>query len=156
MKNHTIAKYAVVSAIYVALTLALSSLSYGGIQFRVAEALMLLCFYKKDYWLPLTIGCFIANLFSPMALFDILFGTTATLLSALLMPKCKNVFIASLMPVIFNAVIVSAELWLAFKMPVWLSFLQVGAGELLCVSVLGVILFKNLEKNEKFMALIKK
>ncbi len=156
MKNYSIAKYAVVAALYVGLTLAFSSVSYGGIQLRIAEALMLLCFYKRDYWMPLAIGCFIANLFSPMAVFDIIFGTLATVLSGLLMKNCKNIYLASLLPVLLNGAIIGAELWLVLKMPFWISCLQVVLGEFLCVSVLGVILFKNLENNEKFIALIKK
>ena len=67
MKNvRRITIMSVVSAIYVVLTIALSGLSYGGIQFRVAEALMLLCVFKKEYCVALSVGCLISNMFSPM------------------------------------------------------------------------------------------
>ena len=149
-----IAKLAAVAAIYVALTYALGFMSYGNIQFRVAEMLTLLCFYKKDYGISLVIGCFLANIFSPMMLMDMVFGTLATLLAVLLIFISPNLYIASLAPVLTNAVIVGIELTVAFHTPFWLNALEVAAGEFVCVSVLGVIVFKILEKNSKVMAFI--
>ena len=149
-----LAKLAAVAAVYVCLTYALGFMSYGNIQFRVAEMLMLLCFYKKDYGVSLILGCFIANLFSPMMLMDMIFGTAATVLAVLLIYISPNIYIASLAPVATNAVIVGAELTYAFKTPFWLNAIEVAAGEFVCVSVLGVIVFKLLEKNAAFMKLI--
>lgn len=147
-------KLAAVAAIYVALTYALGFMSYGNIQFRVAEMLMLLCFYKKDYGISLTVGCFIANLFSPMMLMDMVFGTLATVLAILLIFISPNIYVASLAPVITNALIVGAELTICFNTPYWLNALEVAAGEFVCVTIVGVIVFKVLEKNGAFMKLI--
>ena len=147
-------KLAAVAAIYVALTYALGFMSYGNIQFRVAEMLMLLCFYKKDYGISLTVGCFIANLFSPMMLMDMVFGTLATVLAILLIFISPNIYVASLAPVVTNALIVGAELTISFNTPYWLNALEVAAGEFVCVTVVGVIVFKVLEKNGAFMKLI--
>ena len=66
-----------------------------------------------------------------------------------------NIYIASLMPVVSNAIIVGAEIWWAFDMPFAISALEVAAGEFVCVSILGVVLFKVLEKNSRFMRMIK-
>ncbi len=147
--------YGMVAAIYVVVTVMLSSLSYMGVQFRIAEMLTLLCFYKKEYIVPLTLGCFIANLFSPMMAWDVPLGTLATLISLFLITRCKNIYVASLMPVIVNAIIVGIELKLALNLPLFLSMGQVAIGEFVCVSILGVAVFKLLEKNNKFMDLIK-
>ena len=158
MKNLStkrLAKLAVVSAIYVALTLSLSFMAYGNIQFRIAEALMLLCFYKKDYGISLILGCLIVNLFSPMGLVDVVFGTLATVVAVALIYISPNIYIASLMPVVSNAIIVGAEIWWAFDMPFAISALEVAAGEFVCVSILGVVLFKVLEKNSRFMRMIR-
>ena len=76
-----IAANAVVAALYFVLTIALGSLSYQAIQFRIAECLMLLCFFRKDFTWGLTIGCFLANLASPVGWPDWVFGTLATFLS---------------------------------------------------------------------------
>lgn len=146
--------FSMVAAIYVVVTLLTSSFAYMGVQFRIAEALTLLCFYKKEYIVPLTLGCAIANLFSPMIALDLPLGTLATVIALLLMMKCRNIYIASLMPVIVNAVIVGAELKLAFKLPLFLSMGQVALGEFVCVSVLGIVIFKVFEKNKKFMDII--
>lgn len=158
MKNLStkrLAKLAVVSAIYVALTLSLSFMAYGNIQFRIAEALMLLCFYKKDYGISLILGCLIVNLFSPMGLVDVVFGTLATVVAVALIYISPNIYVASLMPVVSNAIIVGAEIWWAFDMPFAISALEVAAGEFVCVSILGAVLFKVLEKNSRFMRMIR-
>ncbi|MBQ8170849.1 MAG: QueT transporter family protein [Oscillospiraceae bacterium] len=150
-----LARLAVVAALYAALTIALSGLSFGPIQFRIAEILTLLCFYRKDYSIALILGCFIANCFSPMALMDMIFGTLATAIAVIPMFYVKNIWIASLLPVISNAIIIAVELLLAFNEPIWLSMLTVGAGELVVVTALGCPLFRlMLEKNKRFMHLI--
>lgn len=149
-----IVKLAAVAALYVALVYALGFMSYGNIQFRVAEALMLLCFYKKDYGISLIIGCFIANIFSPMMVMDMIFGTAATALAVVLIYVSPNLILASLAPVLTNAVIVGAELTISFNTPYLLNAAEVAFGELVCVSLIGVIIFKALEKNARVMKLI--
>lgn len=148
-------RLAVVAALYAALTIALSGLSFGPVQFRIAELLTLLCFYRKDYSAALILGCFIANCFSPMALMDMVFGTVATAVAVIPMFYVKNIWVASLLPVISNAVIIALELYIAFKEPLWMSMLTVGAGELMVITIVGCPLFRCvLEKNKHFMELI--
>lgn len=74
-----------VAALYVALTYAaaLFGLSSGAIQFRISEALSILPIFIPEAIPGLTIGCLIANLVSGSVVWDILFGTIATLLGAL-------------------------------------------------------------------------
>lgn len=157
---HRIAIIGVVAAIYVVVTVVGADLSYGPIQFRVAEALMLLCFFNKDYIFSLTIGCFIANIFSTVGLIDTVVGTSATLISAVLIYICRKeedtlrMVICSLFPVIANGLLVGAELNLVLKLPFWLSVGEVALGEFVCVTVLGVIVFKLLSQNKAFMRLI--
>ncbi len=148
-------RLALVASLYVALTMALSWISFGLIQFRVAELLVLLCFYRRDYSIALILGCFIANCFSPMALMDMCFGTLATAIAVLPMYSIKNIWIASLLPVISNAVIIGAELYFAFSQPLWLGILTVGAGELVVVTLIGCPLFRFvLQKNNSFNKII--
>jgi len=156
-KNYVnrIAIFGIVTAIYVVITVLLMPYSFYGVQFRISEALVLLCFYKKDYIIPLTLGCAIANLFSPMMALDLPLGTLATLISLFLITKTKNIYLASIFPVIVNAIVVGFELKYAFNAPLLLSIGQVALGEFVCVSIVGVILFKSLEKNKAFMRLIK-
>lgn len=145
-----LARLAVAAALYAALTIALQPTSFGLIHFRFSEILVLLCFYRRDYSAALIVGCFIANCFSPMALMDMVFGTLATAIAVLPMFSVKNIWLASLLPVLSNAVIVGLELYLAFDQPWWLGALTVGAGELIVISIIGCPLFRFvLEKNSR-------
>lgn len=148
-------KLALITAMYAALSLALSFITYGNIQFRIAEALILLCFYRKDYGISLTLGCLIVNLFSPMGLIDICFGTLATAISVLLIYASPNIYLASLAPVICNGLIIGFELWLVVGLPFAISALEVAFGEFVCVCLIGIPICKALEKNSRLMQIIK-
>lgn len=105
MKNISIKDVVVLSmvaAIYVILTVGLSPLSYGDVQFRISEALMLLIVYKRRYAISLILGCFVSNLFSPVGFVDILFGTLATVVAAIPMLFIKKLELSSLFPSIAN------------------------------------------------------
>ena len=154
-KTPSLVRLALVAALYVVMTLMLPALSFGPVQMRVSEILVLLCFYRRDYSVALVLGCFIANCFSPMALLDMIFGTLATAIAVIPMYSVKNIWAASLLPVASNAVIVGIELNIAFGEPIWMSVLTVGIGELAAVTVLGCVLFRFvLEKNGRFMSAI--
>ena len=151
IKNLT--RLALVAAMYVAMTLAVPALAYGAIQFRFSEILVLLCFYRKDYSAALILGCFIANLFSPLGWYDLVFGVAATVLAVLPMYYLKNVFLAALLPVISNGVLVGVELSLIGE-PLWFSMGTVALGEL-AVMTAGAVIFKLVfEKNAPMMKLI--
>lgn len=82
---------------------------------------------------------------------DIIVGTSATLVSLLLMRFAPNVFTASLAPVAVNGVFIGLELdWLSALGPgdTLLGVMAyIGLGEFVSVSVIGVILFRVLLKN---------
>ena len=82
-RTYWIAVNAIVAALYASLTIAISPIAYGEIQFRVTEMLIFLAFYNKRYIPGLIIGCFLANLLVGSLPSDIVFGTLATLLGAL-------------------------------------------------------------------------
>ncbi len=150
--------YAMVAAIYVLLTWAFGFMAFGGIQFRIAEALTLLCFFNKKYFIPLVIGCLVANLMSSLGPLDMLFGTIATIISLLGIMFSKKLIVASLWPVIFNGLLISIEICLVSNLWTWpaflLNFATVALGEFVCVTLLGVVLFSILRKNEGFMRII--
>lgn len=153
-KIQFIVSQAIVASLYVVLTVIVGPFSYMAIQLRISEILILLCFYKKDYFIGLTLGCFIANLFSPMILYDITLGLLATVLSLIAIIKSKNLYIAIIFPILFNGLIVGLELTLAYELPYLVSCLEVALGEAIAM-VLGLMIFKVLEKNEKIINLIK-
>lgn len=150
-----IAANAVVAALYFVLTIALGSLSYQAIQFRIAECLMLLCFFRKDFTWGLTIGCFLANLASPVGWPDWVFGTLATFLSCIFISYLSpRMLIAAVWPVVFNALIVGAELTFVFGDFFYLNAIYVALGEL-AVLAAGYVLFLLLMRNKAFMAAVK-
>ena len=149
-KNRKIAIVGLIAALYAVITLAFGFISYGQIQFRISEILMFLPLFGKEYIIALTLGCFLANVVGPFGVPDIIFGTLATLISSILVyytPKLmKNnkytLFIASLWPTIINALIIGWELYKFFGVPFVLGFLQVGFGEFVVISIVGLPVFK--------------
>ena len=144
---------ALIAAAYVALTVLISPLSYGPIQFRFSEILVLFCFFNKRYSIGLTLGCLIANLFSPTASLDVLFGTIATALVCLCIMFSKHLIVAITFPVIFNGFIIAWELTF-FGEPYWLSVATVSLGELV-VMVVAYIIFTSLRQSKGFLRAIK-
>jgi len=149
---------AVIAAVYVALTL-INPLSFGPVQLRFSEILVLFCFYNPVYCIPMIIGCFIANLIASPFPLDIVFGTLGTALAVFPMCKIRNMWISSLLPVVTNAVCVG--ILLTFFVPdvegsLLLNMGLVGLGQLAVITVIGVPLFKfGLEKNKPFMSIIR-
>ncbi len=145
IKNITL--LSLIAALYVALSLVLAPISFGIVQFRIAEVLVLLCFFKKEFCISLVVGCFITNLFSPFGL-DILFGTLHTLISVIFIANSKHLFVASLWPSIFSF-IVGFELYL-YGEPLFIATLGVLIGEFVVVTILGVLLFSSLKNSRQF------
>ena len=103
-----------IAAVYAAATLLLPVPQYGGVQFRVAEAMTLLPFLFPEAIPGLVVGCFLANFLGSPMMLDWLFGTLATLLAALMTRRMPNEWLAALPPVLCNAVIIGAEIaWFA-------------------------------------------
>ena len=145
---------ALIAAVYTAATLFLPIPQYGGMQFRVAEAMTLLPFLFPEAIPGLAVGCFLANLLGSPFVLDWIFGTLATLLAALWTRRMPNVYLAALPAVVCIAVIVGAEIaWFtvqdggAFWPAYGLNALTVGLGELAVCYLLGVPLARLMEKS---------
>lgn len=155
MKNiKTIAESAIIAALYVAVTWLLAPISYGAIQFRVSEVLVLLVFYNKKYFLPLVIGCFVSNITSSLGMYDMIFGTAATLLSLLMIRFCKNIWIAAIFPVLFNGFIIAFELSLLEIGEFWFNVVTIAIGETGVLYILGIPLILMLSKNKAISELL--
>ena len=137
---------AMIAALYAALTLLLAPISYGAIQCRISEAMTLLPILLPQAIPGLVIGCLVANLLSPVAIWDVIFGTLATLIAALGTYKLRNKpLLAALCPVVANGVIVGAMLAVFYALPLWMTMLEVAVGEAVAVA-LGFILLAALRK----------
>lgn len=157
LKIKSLVTNAVVAALYVAVTGVLAPISFGALQFRVAEIFNHLIVFNKKYIFGIVSGVFISNLlFSTMVGYDLIFGVGHSLLSLLiasgLMKKVSNVrvkfFINSLVFTILSSLI-ALELYLAFSVPFWFGYLTVGVGEL-GIMVVGAPIMLYLDKKIHF------
>lgn len=149
-----LSQIAILCALYVVLTYALAPLAYGSVQFRLSEMLVLLCFYNRKYSISMILGCLLANLLSPMGIWDIIFGTLATIFAVVGVCFSKKLWVAALWPTLFNALIVGGELSIIYHMPFFLAAAQVAIGEFVSVSLFGCSVWKSVEKNASAMRLI--
>lgn len=143
----------IIAAVYAALTLLLPIPQYGGIQFRVAEAMTVLPFFFPEAIPGLAVGCFLANLLGSPFVLDWIFGTLATLLAAIWTSKLRHRALAPVPPVVCNMVIVGAEIayfatldGAAFWPAYGLNALTVGLGEAIACGVLGTLLLRLLPR----------
>ena len=139
---------AVIAGLYAALTLLFAAISYGPFQFRVSEALTILPVLFPQAIPGLTLGCLLANVLGGASVWDVVFGTLATLLAAILTRKCKkNIWLAAAAPVVCNAVIVGLVLHFTLADALlWPTIGSVGLGEAVVVYALGIPLFSGLRQ----------
>lgn len=159
MKNSKtlfIAQAAVIAALYVVLTLLANSLGLANyaIQLRFSEALTILPFFTPAAIPGLFLGCVISNLLTGAIIWDVIFGSLATLLGAVgtyLLRRCK--WLAPLPPIAANTVIVPLVLYFAYRIPGSIPYfmLTVGIGEILSCGVLGMLLLFVLQKYKKYL-----
>ena len=109
-----------IAALYVVLTLVANAfgLASGAIQVRLSEALTILPCFTAAAIPGLTVGCVLANLITGCALWDVVFGSLATLIGAagtyLLR---KKPLLAWIPPVLSNAIIVPIVLQKVYGVP---------------------------------------
>ena len=142
-----------IAAIYVVLNIIFAPISYGPIQVRIAEALVVLPFIDPSAIIGLFLGCILANLIGPLGMVDIMGGSLCTLVAAYLTYKVKNPKLAPLPPVLINAFGVSIYLHLIFDLPYWITVLYIGIGELIACYILGYPLLVLLIKTKKWLGL---
>ncbi|MBE6801644.1 MAG: QueT transporter family protein [Ruminococcaceae bacterium] len=146
---------AIIAALYVVLTYLASAmgLSSGVIQVRFSEALTVLPVFTPAAIPGLFIGCLISNLLTGCALWDVIFGSLATLLGAIFTYILKNhKLLAVLPPIISNAIIVPPVLIFVYGVSdaYWFILLTVCIGEIISCGILGTALRKALEKSRIF------
>lgn len=141
----TITTGGIIAALYAALTLLFAPISFGQIQFRVAEALTLLPVVSAPAVPGLFVGCLISNLTYGAPWQDVVFGSLATLLAAVLTRWLrKYAWLAALMPVICNGVIVGLVLSAVYQLPWAMTIATVALGEAAVCYMLGLPLVKLL------------
>lgn len=153
---------AATAALYAALTMLTAPISFGAVQFRVSEALCVLPFFVPQTAWGLFAGCLVSNIMSGNV-FDIIFGSLATLLAAgctaMIGRRGKSALLACLMPVLFNGVTVGAVITYAYEGGRFfdslglfaVNALWVSLGEAGVMYILGYPLIRLIE-NKRFFA----
>ena len=161
LKTKNLVLTALIAAAYAVCTIFLAPISFGTLQFRVAEVLTVLPVFTPFAIPGLTIGCFIANMFSPLGIIDMIFGSIATLIAAYLSYKTRHILFKNLpilslcFPVISNGIIIGAALSITAQLNVigfLLSALSIMLSEALSCYILGIpfyIAIKPIMKNFK-------
>lgn len=146
---------ALIAAVYAVLTLCISPLAYGPLQFRISEIMILFAAATPAAIPGLTIGCVLANLGSPYGLLDILCGSGATLLAALFAYLVRRVkwkgipFLSPLGAVIFNALLVGLVIKITSETPIlyMAAAAEVGLSELAVCYLAGIPFWLLLKKS---------
>lgn len=155
-----LARAGVSGALYAVLTIVLAPISYGPIQFRLAEALTLLPLVFPETSVGLTIGCLIANIYGGNPL-DMVLGTIATLISAaitavigkLIKKKTSKLIIGAIPPVLINAFIVPLTFLTASDTAIvyFTNAATVFLGQAVVISILGPLVYFSTEKISKHL-----
>ena len=135
---------AVIAAIYVVLTVIFAPISFGPMQVRIAEMLMILPMFTPAAVPGLFIGCIIANMLGGAIALDVIFGILATLIGTwggyLLR---RNRWLVPIPPIISNALIVPFVLKYGYgftEIPLPLMMVYIAIGEIIGCYILGEIL----------------
>ena len=176
MKNKKVlflVQTAMIAAIYVVLTYFISAfnLASGAIQVRISEALVILPYFTPAAIPGLFLGCLLSNLLTGGMIWDVIFGSLATLLgavgtwllcrsSASASPSEKSSgsaslkkWLAPLPPIISNTLIIPFVLYYAYQFPGSIPYfmLTVGLGEIISCGILGLLLLNLLNKYRKYI-----
>lgn len=147
------------AAAYVVLTLisSLFGLSSGAIQVRISEMLCVLAAFTPAAVPGVTLGCLLANIICGGTVYDIVFGTLATLIGLIFTRVIKkHIYLSSIPTIVSNMIIIPAVLVLS-GVGGWKLFpyfmLTVGAGEVISCGILGTVLAVNIKKHRNISVL---
>ena len=138
-----LAQGAVIAALYVVLTLVFAPISFGEVQLRVAEALTILPMFTTAAIPGLFVGCVIANLLGGAVIWDVIFGSLATLVGAVFSYMLrKNRWLVPIPAILANTVVVPFVLKYAYgvDLPIPLLMVYIMLGEIAGCYILGELL----------------
>ncbi|MGL5915620.1 MAG: QueT transporter family protein, partial [Culicoidibacterales bacterium] len=151
--SRKIALYGIIAALYVVLTVTVAPLAYGPLQFRVSELLVPLIMFDFGFTWPLLIGTAMANLFSPLGMVDVVFGTLGTavgILSFMLakkyIPTTKFWQEALQFVIAFGVIgmfVIAVELNIVYEIPTLIAWIEVMIGQIV-VLIIGVGVVKKI------------
>ena len=149
-KTRNLVHGSLIAAVYIVLIMVFRPISFGPIQFRIAEALCVLPYFTPAAIPGLFGGCLISNLLGGAMLMDVIFGSLATLIGAIGSYLLRrNRYLVSLPPILANTLIIPWVLKFAYGSEdmIWYMMVTVGIGEILAIGILGHFLLTVLVKH---------
>lgn len=143
---------AAIAAIYVVITMIFAPISFGNVQICFAEALTILPFFTPAAVPGLFAGCFIANILGGAIPMDIICGSLATLIGAVLSYRLRNhKYLVPVPPIAANVLIVPFVLYYGYSvnLPIPFMMFTVGMGEVISCGILGMIILLALERYQR-------
>ncbi len=154
MKTTTkkLARAGLIAGLYTAISMLAFPISGGAIQIRISEALTLLPLFFIEAIPALAVGCLLSNLILGCAVYDIILGSLATLISAILTYFVGKIFRNSLLkilfggifPVLLNAFLLPLIWILCYGAIEYIYYVQVAlllAGQTFSVYAVGIPLY---------------
>ena len=157
MKDHNkilmVTHAALIAALYVVLTEIFAPISFGPMQVRIAEILTILPLFTPAAIPGLFIGCLLANMIAGAIVWDVVFGSLATLIGAVFGYLLRrNRWLVPIPAIIANAVIIPPVLWYGYGItdtPLALLVVYIAIGEILGCYILGELFATVLLKNKR-------
>ena len=156
LSTSKICRAGIIASVYFVLTYFLQAISFGPIQLRISEALTVLPLFFVESVPALFIGCFLANTFFGLAVYDLTIGSFATLISAvftyvigkIIKNKHLKFVLGALPPILVNAFLIPVVIWLsgAEQFSYFLQVAFIGAGQALAVYLIGGAIYYALAK----------
>lgn len=160
MKIKTLATSGIIAAMYVAVTLLVAPFGFTNVQFRLSEMFNHLVVFNKKFIFAIVLGVFVANLFSPLGLYDLVFGVgqsllalTITILSAKFLSGIFKRMLFNTAIFTFLMCIIAFELNLALELPFLITWLTIAVGEFVVMAI-GIPIMLALNKRLNFEKLI--
>ena len=158
----SIVENGLIAALYFVMSAFIPGISFQMFNFRFGEILVLLCFWRPDFGIGLSVGCLLANFYGAMtgqtALIDMLMGTGGTILSVLCVSYLSPRFLVAIIyPPLFNGVLVGLMLYYFYdfgSIALWVEMGWVALGEL-TVIVAGYVLWMLLKRAPWFFKILK-
>jgi len=155
MKTKKLTLGAIIAALYVVLTFLaqIMGLASGAIQVRFSEALCVLPIFTPAAVSGLFIGCLLSNLLAGGIVWDVIFGSLATLIGAFGTRRLRQrPYLAVIPPILANTLIIPFVLRYAYGISGSVPYfmLTVGIGEVMSCGILGILLYKSIKKTKFF------
>ena len=164
--TYHLARAGIIAGLYVAVSFIIAPFASGAIQVRLSEGLTILAIILPESIPALFVGCLLSNLITGCAIYDVIFGSLITLISAIFSyfstKRIKNIplkiFIGGLFPILFNAFLLPLIWQWCYGFGQYVYIVQVAfllIGQTISVYAIGTPIYLTVkrlkEKNVRFL-----